>query len=380
MFKKIAKVLFLLSLVLTGTDEVEARACPPGKRGRQCRLNKTNSPTTPAPTVPTPKPTQKFSEIGPPYDIIDIPVAVHVLYKDTRINKNSLRGETCTETAHLLEATSETIEEMLSDMLNVSDIGQFSEISQQKYYQYKQEISKQINWGNKVWGNVSEAAIVKQIQVLNDAFSGEEAVRNMKKDKAKTKRLLDSGFRFHLNSMNWYENSYFNDPSVDWWWLCTLSNRQRQIMDKIYKPGNFNIYICDASVTLGNAYLPWTVPNQYRGAMLHYVTLPGGIFKKYGQGKMAVHELGHGLGGLLHPYEGGCLEHLPSDEVDDTPRMKSNIRPNKCPSKKYDSCKNLPGKDPTSNYMTITPDKCRRNFTPGQVGRMVNVVDQYGPF
>lgn len=42
---------------------------------------------------------------------------------------------------------------------------------------------------------------------------------------ARTKLLLDSGFRFHLQEIRRYENSFFNDPSVDWFWLCGLANR-----------------------------------------------------------------------------------------------------------------------------------------------------------
>lgn len=113
--------------------------------------------------------------------------------------------------------------------------------------------------------------------------------------------------------------------------------------------------------------------------MLHWPTLPGGPSKKYGLGLMAVHEMGHAFG-LYHPYEGGCLENLQDDKVADTPRMKGNIRPNKCPGPGFDSCPKLPGKDDTSNFMLAVLDECRTHFTPGQVQRMLGVMAKYGVF
>lgn len=205
----------LLVLLLTLGGGVEAR-CPRGKRGRRCRKRRT---VTPHPTPSTPDP--DLPVVYPPYPKVQIPLAFHVLYKDCR---NDSDGP----------------------------------------------------WAGKVWGNVSEDQVRRQVDVLNDAFSGQRAIRRgyrvevgggdgvfeVKDKDERTRLFLDTGVEFVLSYSKWYENSYFHehlDPSVDWWWLCGLTNRQRQIKSLVGVPGHLNVYVCDNGATLGQAYFPWSV-------------------------------------------------------------------------------------------------------------------------
>ncbi|KAF1942901.1 hypothetical protein EJ02DRAFT_433583 [Clathrospora elynae] len=70
------------------------------------------------------------------------------------------------------------------------------------------------------------------------------------------------------------------------------------------------------------------------------------------------HEVGHWL---------GC------DMVDDTPAHTSTG--GNC--EVQNSCPNLPGLDPVSNYMSYAPDKCKTKFTFGQEGRMHTIWHLY---
>ena len=84
----------------------------------------------------------------------------------------------------------------------------------------------------------------------------------------------------------------------------------------------------------------------------------------------AAHEVGHWLG-LMHTFEGGCVDGLAGDLIEDTPAVADNrgdgtngYQDNK------DSCPDLPGRDHHHNYMDYNDDPYE--FTPGQIFRMLN--------
>ena len=102
----------------------------------------------------------------------------------------------------------------------------------------------------------------------------------------------------------------------------------------------------------------------------------------YFQGETLVHLFGH-YAGLLHTFEeaeGDCLGRcsLTTDFVRDTPAHRWTWDDDgRCIP--IDTCPNLPGMDPMTNYMNLEPDLCASEFTPGQVERMERMVRLYRP-
>ena len=126
-----------------------------------------------------------------------------------------------------------------------------------------------------------------------------------------------------------------------------------------------------ASTLLGYCTLPtnMTYPNGHGGLIefpsYDYATdgcnvlaasMPGSpvAVPGYGQGKTAVHEVGHWFG-LLHTFQDNtCNPSDSGDFMNDTPQ--ESISTSGCPTGK-NSCPNLPGNDPISNYMDYSTDE-----------------------
>lgn len=89
---------------------------------------------------------------------------------------------------------------------------------------------------------------------------------------------------------------------------------------------------------------------------------------------------GHWLG-LYHTFgRNTCDPISPGDGVSDTPQHISDAHAVNCHThpRSWDTCPNLPGKDPVDNYMTYSTDNlCRTTFTPGQVERMRGQYELY---
>lgn len=200
-----------------------------------------------------------------------------------------------------------------------------------------------------VEGNIPQAWIDDQIDVLNAAYAG-------------------TGFSFTLASVD-------RTKSNKWYTGCY--NQDSQMKNSLaIDPANFlNMYTCSPSGgILGWAYFPDAAPegNNIHGVVLLDESLPGGSASPYNLGDTATHEVGHYLG-LYHTFQGGCSS--PGDSIADTPAESSAAFG--CPVGR-DTCAGG-GQDPIFNFMDYTDDSCMDEFTPNQVTRMQTMTATYRP-
>lgn len=201
-------------------------------------------------------------------------------------------------------------------------------------------------------GNVTDATIAKQIDVLNKTFSGGES-----------SEASDTGIRFSLSGTYRYNNTtWHNDGSSTTYRSQTRKGGKNAL----------NIWFVDLD-GYGVATFPW----DYRsggpdGIRVDYTTVPGGSATNYNLGETATHEAGHWLG-LYHTFEGDVPCDSVNDEVADTPAQESESRG--CPTGR-DSC-TAPGLDPIHNYMDYSYDSCYNQFTPGQSARIAKYWQAY---
>lgn len=200
-------------------------------------------------------------------------------------------------------------------------------------------------------GNISDAMIANQIQVLNQAYSG-------------------TGFSFYLASTDRTTNKR-------WYTGCYSSGTERKMKQAlaIDPANNLNVYSCSPSGgILGYARFPNSYPESsyMHGVVLLDQSLPGGNASPYNLGDTGTHEVGHYLG-LYHTFQGGCTN--PGDSVADTPYEASPAYG--CPSGR-DTCASA-GLDPIKNFMDYTDDACMNEFSADQSDRMHALTSQYRP-
>ena len=200
-------------------------------------------------------------------------------------------------------------------------------------------------------GNVTDVQLADQVAELNRAFAG-------------------SGFQFTLASTD-------RTDHPGWFRMIPGTGLERNVKEALaIDPAHtLNVYTAQPGQNLlGWAYFPWSAPedNFIHGVVVHWGSLPGGVFPRYNLGRTLVHEVGHYLG-LLHTFQGGCV--APGDEIEDTPFEASPAFG--CPLGR-DTCVE-PGLDPIENYMDYTDDACYTQFTTEQIARMDAVVPAYRP-
>jgi len=198
-------------------------------------------------------------------------------------------------------------------------------------------------------GNIPEAWLDAQIDVLNAAYAG-------------------TGFSF-------YKASVDRTNSRKWYTGCYNQDSQMKSALAIDPAHNLNFYTCSPSGgILGYAYLPWSFSeSDYRhGVVVLDESLPGGSAAPYNEGDTGTHEVGHYLG-LYHTFENGCSS--PGDEVADTPYEASAAFG--CPVGR-DTCASA-GLDPIFNFMDYTDDDCMDHFTSNQASRMQTITATYRP-
>ncbi|NMO15955.1 zinc metalloprotease [Pyxidicoccus fallax] len=204
---------------------------------------------------------------------------------------------------------------------------------------------------NGTAGNVTDAQIAAQMDVLNAAYAGK-------------------GFQFTTVSIDRTSNS-------KWYTMSPGSRNETNAKTTLgVNPATtLNIYTAaPGQGLLGWATFPWSYAesSKQHGVVLLYSSLPGGSAAPYNLGDTATHEVGHYLG-LYHTFQGGC--NNPGDSVDDTPAEASAAYG--CPAGR-DTCSST-GADPIYNFMDYTDDACMNQFTAGQVSRMAWAASTYKP-
>ena len=200
-------------------------------------------------------------------------------------------------------------------------------------------------------GDVTNARVHKQIELLNDAFAGKYGG-------------AATPFKFKLADIDidrtpnneWFDMVYLDEPS----------GAEREAKETLNKGDKsvLNIYTANlSSVVLGWARWPWDYEDGVDGVVIGFRTLPDGNIPHRNQGDTLIHEVGHWLG-LFHTFEDGCYGE--GDEVDDTAAQSS--RGQDCEAE--DTCPDIGGFDPVENFMDCSWDECRFLFTRGQSDRM----------
>jgi hypothetical protein len=200
-------------------------------------------------------------------------------------------------------------------------------------------------------GDVSDAVVQAQMDVLNNAFAG------LTHPDAHV-----TSFKFELVEIDRTNNN-------TWYTVTPGSAAETQMKTALRKGGKnaLNMYFAN----VGQGLLGWaTFPSSYNaspnldGVVNLTASMPGGSAAPYNEGDTATHEVGHWLG-LFHTFQGGCA--APGDRVTDTPAESSPAFG--CPVNR-DSCAAQPGKDPIENFMDYSDDSCMDRFSNGQALRM----------
>lgn len=208
-------------------------------------------------------------------------------------------------------------------------------------------------------GNVSDAMLDEQINVLNRSYGGQTGGSNtpFRFVKVETTRTINGA---------WFIAGREGTVPV---------GLQRSMKSSLRRGGPYslNFYTNNPGArVLGFSTFPWDYAGDpvMDGVVCNYKSLPGGSFYRSNEGDTGAHEVGHWLG-LFHTFEGGCSQ--PNDEVSDTPA--EGVSEFECPIR--DTCPGDPGLDPVENFMNYTYDSCMYRFTSGQSSRMDSMFAQY---
>jgi len=260
---------------------------------------------------------------------------------------------------------------------------------------------------------ITDAEIIKQIDILNQGFSNDLGSSQPAADDAQIKFCLAqntstndpwSDFNSTLNGVT---RTAVNDAGIN-----LLSNNhniesnvmygQQALANVIYFPADayLNIWVVNkisdintnSNTVLGYSPFPLTTgaPNQFLDGIVMRADAFGAFSSqtKFNQGRTLIHEAGHYLG-LFHTFELGCYEVTNSlscsesgDECCDTPPAAAPYQ--------YDclggtnNTTNCPNSNSAmiENHMDYAWDNintCRNTFTNDQANRMHATIQKYRP-
>lgn len=234
--------------------------------------------------------------------------------------------------------------------------------------------------------SISHAAIVQQIDVLNNDFA-RKGENILKLNDEFASLAADTEIRFCLASKDPQGN-----PTNGITYTMTDQNNIALIRndngyyvlyyDQLggktgWNPNQYiNIWIAEfGNGILGFASLPGTAPSEETGVVIDPL-----YFGSFGKGQpyndrghTLTHEMGHYLG-LLHIWGDEAESCIDSDEIEDTPNAAGPYLG--CPTGMQVSCgvSNM-----YENFMDLTDDRCLAAFTHGQAMRMQATLDAFYP-
>ena len=243
-------------------------------------------------------------------------------------------------------------------------------------------------------GNISDAQIISQIQVLNEDYRRKPGTNGYNTSPIGA----DARVEFYLartdpsnNPTTGITRTYYADKAT-----FDVSNDARLLSSLSYWPSDqyLNIWVTnllDDPTNRSNGFIGYTqfptagdtlrglsdpVDARIDGSIIDYRVFgrnTGAVtLSLYLLGRTVTHEIGHWLG-LIHPWGdgGGCND----DYVADTPlTADQTTSPTSC-RQTYSTC--IAGKqtrDLIENYMMYSPDVCMNMFTAGQVARLRAVL------
>ncbi|MEZ6005631.1 MAG: zinc metalloprotease [Planctomycetota bacterium] len=200
-------------------------------------------------------------------------------------------------------------------------------------------------------GNIPDARIFEQIQILNEDF-GTLSGGNIQFHLATVDPSgnATTGITRHQNT-TWYNDGGSYAASIGW-------DTTRYL----------NIYTNTAGGNLGYAYVPsggGVVGASFDGVRILWNSFGYTNYTPYHLGRTTTHEVGHYLG-LYHTFQGGCHTgscYSNGDLICDTNTEQS---PN------YSGCSRTTcgTPDPVQNFMDYSEDACMNHFSAEQVNRM----------
>ncbi len=225
--------------------------------------------------------------------------------------------------------------------------------------------------------NVSDEAVLSQVEALNQDFNGENEDLSEVPDEFKP-FISRAGIRFCLaaedeegrptsgivrvqtekETIGMHEALFF---SV--WGGSDAWDTERYL----------NIWVANTGdVITGYGSYPGQVETKKQGIVVHPKYFGRNNSKRYNRGRVAVHEIGHFLG-LRHIWDGNA-DCDTDDGVADTPLQQQAYTG--CPAYPQVSCGSS---DMFMNFMDYVDDDCMVMFTQGQMERVVNTIEIFRP-
>jgi hypothetical protein len=223
--------------------------------------------------------------------------------------------------------------------------------------------------------NITDSLVRSQIRALNRDF------RKLNPDTLKIPAAFkgfaaDCGIEFQLAIVDSKGRStsgiIHKYTPITTWTMDDKIKLSSEMGDDGWDPKSYlNVWVGALDQFLGYSSIPGD-PSDKDGVVLSYKAFGIKTGGPYGNGRTAVHEIGHWLG-LRHLWgDADCGD----DGVSDTPKQETYT--NGCPSGIRISCNNAPYGDMYMDYMDFTNDACLVMFTKGQKQKMRGLFEPGG--